>query len=147
MEGPRPVTAARFHRNGIVSLLIALLLALATGCSDSSPTTASGGSDLPLPAPEPRLATRSGPGLGNLTYEPAELFTAIARVDESNDIPAQASLKPFGTNVATMVDGWFFTLFAPDSGFGPGGLLFYDVSDPRHPEARQAPVRAARTHR
>ncbi len=118
---------------GVAMLLGVVLLVSACGTGGGRTRSGDGGLDLPLPEPEPRLATRSGPGLGNLTYDSEELFTAIARIDTSNDIPAQASLKPFGTNVATMVDGWFFTIFAPDSGNGPGGLLFYDVSDPRHP--------------
>ncbi len=117
-------------------LVTGLVVAIASCDGSGSPGAGGsvGGSPLPLPAPEPRLATRSGPGLGNLEYQPSELFEALARVDTSNAIPDDAPLKPYGTNVATMVDGWFFTIFAPDSGNGPGGFLFYDLANPRAPK-------------
>ena len=78
-----------------------------------------------------------GPGLGNLTYTEEELFQPIAYVDHDNGIPTSANalrfIKPLATNMAYLHNGWFFTLFASDSGFTGGGLLFYDVSDPRSP--------------
>ena len=51
-----------------------------------------------------------------------------------------------------MHNGYFLTLFAPDSGQGPGGFLLYDVSNPRamqlvkriyEPEGRTAEFREA----
>lgn len=73
-----------------------------------------------------------GPGFGNLTYTDAELFTAVARVDNSNGVPTDSPGKAYGVNVAMMHNGYFVTTFAPDSGGGPGGILFYDVSNPRN---------------
>jgi hypothetical protein len=52
--------------------------------------------------------------------------------EPSPDIPI-TTVKPFGTNTAYLHDGYLVTVFAPDSGFGPGGLLIYDVSDPTEP--------------
>lgn len=76
-----------------------------------------------------------GKGLGNLHYEENELFQVIARIDEHSGIPAEGapSGRHFGTNVATMVNGYLVTLFAPDSGLTGGGFLVYDVSNPRQP--------------
>lgn len=39
--------------------------------------------------------------------------------------------KDFGTNVGVMINGYFVTMFAPDSGNPGGGLLIYDISNPR----------------
>ena len=97
-------------------------------------------------------ASAEGPGFGNLIYSEQELFAPIARVDTSSGVPANAYGKPFGLNVGVMHNGYFATLFAPDSGDGPGGLLFYDISDPRRlrlvnrvyePEGRTGELREA----
>ncbi|WP_343715096.1 Ig-like domain-containing protein [Inquilinus sp.] len=85
-----------------------------------------------------------GPGLGNLTYTDAELFREISTIDWNNGtyqngipvvqytIPGNTSpQKPYGTNVGVMHNGYFVTLFAPDSGEATGGFLIYDVSNPR----------------
>lgn len=78
-----------------------------------------------------------GPGLGAQDYDDEELFTVISYVDQDNGVPMGEAIpnliKPFATNVAAMHNGYFFTLFASDSGISPGGFLFYDVSDPRSP--------------
>ncbi len=80
-----------------------------------------------------------GPGLGNLTYSDDELFRPIAWVNVETGVPEPdpdfvvTLFKPFGTNATYMHNGYLLTLVAPDSGSGPGGLLFYDVSDPRAP--------------
>ncbi|OUR99211.1 hypothetical protein A9Q81_11595 [Gammaproteobacteria bacterium 42_54_T18] len=75
-----------------------------------------------------------GPGLANQSYPEQDLFQPIGWVNHDNGLPGvHAGSKPFGTNLGMMIDGYFFTLFAPDSGQGPGGFLFYDVSDPYKP--------------
>lgn len=79
-----------------------------------------------------------GPGLGNLTYSDQELFKEVSRIgwnegSYQNGIPAYRydGGDLFGNNVGIMLNGYFLTEFAPDSGPGPGGFLLYDVSDPR----------------
>ena len=73
-----------------------------------------------------------GPGLGNLTYDQSEAFKAVSWVDRDSGVPAAYPQRAaFGTNVGAMVNGHFVTVFAPDSGMSPGGLLVYDVSNPR----------------
>jgi mono/diheme cytochrome c family protein len=74
-----------------------------------------------------------GPGLGNLTYTQGELFTAVSLIRRDDQgVPATyPGRKDYGTNVGIMHNGYFLTLFAPDSGDGPGGFLLYDVSNPR----------------
>ncbi|GAA4651214.1 hypothetical protein GCM10023116_34970 [Kistimonas scapharcae] len=81
----------------------------------------------------PGLAWGSGPGLGNLSYNASELFKPVSWINRDNGIPSTYPFrKAFGTNVGIMHNGYFLTLFAPDSGWGPGGFLLYDVSDPRN---------------
>ncbi|RQO51223.1 hypothetical protein DBV14_17330 [Variovorax sp. KBW07] len=87
-----------------------------------------------------------GPGLGNLTYTSAELFKPVSMITsaahpldpahssayESREVPATyPGRKDYGMNAGIMVNGYFLTSFAPDSGLGPGGFLLYDVSNPR----------------
>ncbi|GER18738.1 RICIN domain-containing protein [Variovorax boronicumulans] len=87
-----------------------------------------------------------GPGLGNLTYTSAELFKPVSMITsaahpldpahsdayEARDVPATyPGRKDYGMNAGIMVNGYFLTSFAPDSGLGPGGFLLYDVSNPR----------------
>lgn len=87
-----------------------------------------------------------GPGLGNLTYTSAELFKPVSIITspahplnpaesnafESREVPATyPGRKDYGLNVGIMLNGYFLTSFAPDSGLGPGGFLLYDVSNPR----------------
>ncbi|MCG8311910.1 MAG: Ig-like domain-containing protein [Pseudomonadales bacterium] len=75
-----------------------------------------------------------GPGLANLSYTQQELFQPIGWINQENGLPGiYPGRKPFGTNLGMMIDGYFFTLFAPDSGQGPGGFMFFDVSDPYNP--------------
>ena len=82
------------------------------------------------PAPLPRA---QGPGLGNLGYAETEVFEAVSWIDQGNGVPVNTtSGRRYGTNVGAMVNGYFVTLFAPDSGRASGGFLVYDVSDPRH---------------
>ena len=114
-------------------LLPVLPLALLTGigCKKSEPDTR------PDTTPSTTTAARNvGPGLGNLDYTAGELFTPIAFVDNDTGVPTSTNplrvFKPFGTNVAAMHNGWMVTLFASDSGLAGGGLLTYDVSDPRN---------------
>lgn len=81
-----------------------------------------------------RLVPPPGPGIGNMAHATAMLFQVISRFNESNGIPAQIpGKKRFGTNAGAMHNGYFVTTFAPDSGGGPGGFLFYDVFDPYNP--------------
>lgn len=77
-----------------------------------------------------------GPGLGNIDYADEEVFTPVGWINNENGVPGvfATAKKPFGTNLGMMIDGYFFTLFAPDSGGGPGGFLFYDVSNPKDPK-------------
>ncbi|MCO4744834.1 MAG: Ig-like domain-containing protein [Proteobacteria bacterium] len=86
----------------------------------------------------PEVERRVGPGLGNLSYAEDELFEPLAFIDSDSGVPSAASVvrlvKPIGTNVAYMHNGYLLTLFASDSGLTGGGLLTYDVSDPRAPE-------------
>jgi len=95
-----------------------------------------------------------GPGLGNLTYTQAELFTPVSwiRQDAEGTPATYPGRKAFGLNAGIMLNGYFLTLFAPDSGLGPGGFLMYDVSNPRairlvkriyEPEGRTAEFREA----
>ncbi|MFM9925761.1 Ig-like domain-containing protein [Variovorax sp. H27-G14] len=87
-----------------------------------------------------------GPGLGNLTYTSAELFKPVSMITspahpldsahssayESREVPATyPGRKDYGMNAGIMLNGYFLTSFAPDSGLGPGGFLLYDVSNPR----------------
>ncbi|HEX5685906.1 MAG TPA: Ig-like domain-containing protein [Ideonella sp.] len=104
--------------------------------------------------PEQALLPLGGPGLGNLTYNQSELFTPVSwiRRDDNGVPPTYPNRKDFGLNVGIMHNGYFLTLFAPDSGWGPGGFLLYDVSNPRsirlvkriyEPEGRTAEFREA----
>ncbi len=77
--------------------------------------------------------TLNGPGLGNLTYRAEEVDTAVSWIDTSNGVPNSTAVR-YGTNVGAMVNGYFLTVFAPNGGKGPGGLLLYDVSNPREAE-------------
>lgn len=95
-----------------------------------------------------------GPGLGNLQYNSSELFTAVSMIhrDDQGVPETYPGRKAFGLNVGIMHKGYFLTVFAPDSGLGPGGFLLYDVSNPRaiqlvkriyEPEGRTAEFREA----
>ncbi|WP_259372044.1 LamG-like jellyroll fold domain-containing protein [Caldimonas mangrovi] len=99
-------------------------------------------------------ASVQGPGLGNLSYTQAELFKPVSwiRRDDQGTPATYPGRKAFGLNVGIMHNGYFLTLFAPDSGLGPGGFLLYDVSNPRaislvkriyEPEGRTAEFREA----
>jgi hypothetical protein len=70
------------------------------------------------------LFGQMGPGLGNLTYTQAELYKSIWKYTEVNH---------YGSNIAIMHNGYMVNTFTPDSGKPPGGLLVWDVSDPRKP--------------
>lgn len=65
-----------------------------------------------------------GPGLGNLTYNSSELYKATWTYTEVNH---------YGSNIAVMQNGYMLTTFTPDSGKPPGGILVWDVSNPRKP--------------
>ena len=83
------------------------------------------GNDAGAPGALARVqAAGSGPGLGNLTYTDAELWTPIGRVTS-----AQGHGKVF------MVDGYLAVVWDTDGGGSPdvGGLDVWDVSDPRAP--------------
>lgn len=74
-----------------------------------------------------------GPGLGNLSYTEAELFKPVSwiRRDDQGVPATYPGRKAYGLNAGIMHKGYFLTVFAPDSGAGPGGFLLYDVSNPR----------------
>jgi len=76
-------------------------------------------------------ASAAGPGLGSVSCEPFERVTLF---DHTNGTPDDSPGNAFGHNVVAMVDGYLMLLFAQDSGGPAGGLLFYDVSDPRNPQ-------------
>ncbi len=81
------------------------------------------------------LMSIPGPGLGNLDYTPEQVFSPVGWINQETGVPGiYPGRKPFGTNLGMMIDGYFFTLFAPDSGKGPGGFLFLDVSNPTRPK-------------
>ena len=85
-----------------------------------------------LSSPTPPLPQAQGPGLGNLGYAETELFQPVSWIDRTNGVPANRTGRlPYGTNIGVMVNGYFVTLFAPDSGRASGGFLVYDVSNPR----------------
>lgn len=70
------------------------------------------------------LLAQMGPGLGNLTYTSAELNKGLWTYTEVNH---------YGSTMATMQNGYMITTFHPDSGKPPGGILVWDVSNPRKP--------------
>ncbi len=70
------------------------------------------------------LFAQAGPGLGNLTYQPSELYKNVWKYTEINHM---------GSTMATMHNGYLITTFHPDSGKPPGGILVWDVSNPRAP--------------
>jgi hypothetical protein len=70
------------------------------------------------------LFAQMGPGLGNLTYTSAELNKGLWTYKEVNN---------YGSTMATMHGGYMITTFHPDSGKPPGGILVWDVSNPRRP--------------
>lgn len=95
-----------------------------------------------------------GPGLGNVAYTEAELFKPVSwiRRDDQGVPATYPGRKAFGLNAGIMINGYFLTLFAPDSGAGPGGFLIYNISNPRaiqlvsriyEPEGRTAEFREA----
>lgn len=87
--------------------------------------------------PEPPVAEVpfDGPGIGATSFRPDEMGRMVSTVDRFNGVPEVPNpfVKPFGTNMATMLNGYMVTMFAPDSGGGPGGFLIYELSDPRTP--------------
>lgn len=141
------------HLFSVVGLLCAALLshAAVTGQSPMASlmqlgTTAAAALADPLPL--------KGPGLGNLTYTQAELFKPASwiRRDAEGVPETYPGRKAYGLNAGIMHNGYFLTLFAPDSGAGPGGFLLYDVSNPRairlvkrlyEPEGRTSEFREA----
>lgn len=144
--------------------LLALALAACSGSSgdsavavqsgvQSAPATADASAEGGMPA-TPKSLSVQGPGLGNLTYTQNELFKPLAwiRRDDQGTPATYAGRKAFGLNAGIMHNGYFLTLFAPDSGLGPGGFLVYDVSNPRsmqlvkriyEPEGRTSEFREA----
>lgn len=70
------------------------------------------------------LSAQIGPGLGNLSYTSDELYKSIWKYTEINHM---------GSTMATMHNGYMITTFHPDSGKPPGGILVWDVSNPRKP--------------
>ncbi|MBO9703473.1 MAG: NPCBM/NEW2 domain-containing protein [Sporocytophaga sp.] len=70
------------------------------------------------------LFAQVGPGLGNLSYTDNELYKSIWKYTELNHM---------GSTMSTMHNGYMITTFHPDSGKPPGGILVWDVSNPRKP--------------
>ncbi len=59
--------------------------------------------------------------------------TGLVKTDASGNpiLVTKTMAKNFGTNVGVMVNGYFVTVFAPDSGNPGGGFLIYDISNPK----------------
>ena len=79
----------------------------------------------------PSQAHAQGPGLGNLTYGPNEMFKAISVINSPN-----------GHGKVAMVNGYLMVIYSSDGGgnSGNGGIEFWDVSDPRNPSWSPAPA-------
>jgi MYXO-CTERM domain-containing protein len=87
----------------------------------------------------PSLAQAApGPGMGNLECRQDELWKPVSMFGNDNGTPTDSPSKPFGHNVVIVAGGYLMLLYAPDSGLPGGGLLFYDVSDPRAPRLERA---------
>lgn len=67
----------------------------------------------------------TGPGLGNLTYTPEELWKAASVIHAPGGK---------GMNVVNMYKGYLLFGYGRDSGNPGGGFAFYDVSNPRAPK-------------
>ena len=85
------------------------------------------------------MAKSQGPGLGNLNYSAGDMSGEISRISENtpNGPPARPSNAPklhWGMNTGAMINGYFMVPFAYDSGNAGGGLLTYDLSNPRKPK-------------
>jgi len=80
------------------------------------------------------ISAKANPNFGNLTYSSSELMEPIAGFDTSNGFPVrQPGELKYGCNTVGYCNGHLVVVFAPDSGQLTGGLLFYDISDPRNP--------------
>jgi YVTN family beta-propeller protein len=138
IHGTQETDMIRFrHLLSVVGLLLAALLshAAVTGQSPLASMRqlqAAVSTLVAAPAAQAGLPLQ-GPGLGNLSYTAAELFKPVSwiRRDAEGVPETYPGRKAFGLNVGIMHKGYFLTLFAPDSGAGPGGFLLYDVSNPR----------------
>lgn len=77
-----------------------------------------------------------GPGLGNLSYAPNEVFTPVGYIE-----------SPHGHGNVTMVQGYLLVLYSSDGGGdeSDGGIELWDVSNPRAP-TRVAARDDAETH-
>jgi YVTN family beta-propeller protein len=116
----------------VLGLTFAALLANAT-VTGQSPLAAIGQVGVTVASPVEKPLPLKGPGLGNLSYTADELFRPISWIlrDEQGVPETFPGSKAFGLNMGLMHNGYFVTMFAPDSGGGPGGFLLYDVSNPR----------------
>ncbi|MGE3669774.1 MAG: Ig-like domain-containing protein [Polyangiaceae bacterium] len=65
-------------------------------------------------------------GVPNLTYQPSEVGTVLARIDSSIGAPR-------GHGNVMIHRGYLTVIFSRDSGKGDGGFAFFDISDPRTP--------------
>ena len=68
-----------------------------------------------------------GGDIPKLLYRHIAANTSDRIIDRINNL----TKRNYGTNSAILLNGYFVTLFAPDSGGGPGGFLVYDISNPR----------------
>jgi len=69
-----------------------------------------------------------GPGLGNISYPASDLFQPISSLSSANG-------APLGHSHAMMFKGYLAMILGNDSGKKGGGFGFYDMSDPRNPQA------------
>src|SRR5690606_693060 len=104
--------AMRNPKHGFARLAATLLLAAATGA-----------------AAQYHTSPNDGPGLGNLAYQPEELFTTLSRIAAPPTSPRQ------GPGNVDMVNGYLMVMTESDGGGTPtsGAIEFWNVSDPRNP--------------
>lgn len=114
-----------------MNIMRRVIALVATGLFLCANNTFAGGGSPPPPPPSADFPN-PGPGLGNLSYSNSELFKPTYIIDQGTGLPNDYPFrKAFGLNTAAMINGYMVVPFAPDSGWGPGGFLVYDVSNPR----------------
>ena len=122
---PRMIHAGlgKIGRRAAAALVATAALVIA-GCGDddhSQPPSA-----VPAAEPTPTRAPRAlGPGLGNLTYDAAEIGEAVGFIE-----------SPEGHGNVAMVGGYLMVVYSSDGGgsSSDGGFEFWDVSNPRAPQ-------------
>ena len=82
-------------------------------------------------------AAGDGPGLGNFTYDPSELFQPLSVIasEPFRPLGPDGPAIPVGHGNVAMVNGYLMVISSLDGGGVRviGAIEFWDVSDPRHP--------------